>query len=509
MKKLLLPLMVFLAAMLLCTSSLAESYTFTSIKATVEMSDDYIVLTPDNLKSYEDWLTSRETTLEQTQKDFEDRGVLLQGWTSDDSACFEITAIQTETSQGIFDVNEQSETVRATYRKSFFPNNDYEAEGYEYLSSDWKRTDNGRYLILKYNFRENGELVYRAYARRTIRNGYEICLAMKVYGRSLAGTDNAALNRLWNTFSYTEILPMSAQASAKLSLTSTPPAETCEASFTLTGTAAQGLELTAVAMGLNSPDPTVFTYTVGKNGKVKMPITLPKEGVFLITLTGKIGGVDALELAYPVTYQRTLLAVDIKTEIPDQVTTDEFRLSGTSVPGASAQLIVNGKNYKKKVAANTKWFFDIDTSEEGTYDVVLVFAKKGLVDRRFTYSFSRQWTDEDMLKQMSKSAIKPAYDKLIANVDKYVDRVMTYRAYVLSVSESGAKWSVQMALNKKGDDYANLLIVSSQDKPSVAQGERVRLYGKFTGMSSPVSNEDGTTGASYPCFDLMLFEGLE
>lgn len=510
MKRLLLSLLILSAlAMLLCAPALAESYTFDAIKATIEIDGEYVILTPDNLKSYEDWLQTRDTTLEDEQKDFESRGVLLQVWATSLDSCFEITARQTEKSEAIFDANEQDETVRRAYRLGFYPDNDYEAEGYTYTASDWKKTAQGRFLILKYTYRDNSEIVYRALGRRTIRNGYEIDLSMKVYGRAIKNTDNTTLNKLWDKFKFTQILPMTPQASAKMNLTVTPPAETCENKFTIEGTAAPGLELTAVAMGLNSPNPAVFTYTVGKNGKIKMPITLPKEGVFLLTLTGKINGADALEIAYPVTYQRTLLAVDIKTEIPEVVTADTLRISGTSLPGASIQLLVNGSNTKKKVAANTKWYVDIDTSQEGTYDVVLVFSKKGLEDRRFTYSFTRQWSNADMLKHLKKSAIKPSYANLVKKNDQYLDKIVGYKAYVMGISEAGSEWMIQMALTKKNDLYYNIIIVSSTEQPTVRQGERVTMYGKSVGMTVPENDEDGKEGQAYPCFELVIFESIE
>lgn len=55
--------------------------------------------------------------------------------------------------------------------------------------------------------------------------------------------------------------------------------------------------------------------TVGANGKFKMPVTLPKEGVYLLTLTGENQGEDVVELAYPVTYSRTLLPVVLKNDV--------------------------------------------------------------------------------------------------------------------------------------------------------------------------------------------------
>ena len=47
--------------------------------------------------------------------------------------------------------------------------------------------------------------------RRTIRNGYEIDFDMQIYGRSTTNKDNTNLNKIWETFTFVEVLPPAAQ----------------------------------------------------------------------------------------------------------------------------------------------------------------------------------------------------------------------------------------------------------------------------------------------------------
>ena len=506
MRKLVFSLVLALVV-LLCGIAAAETLTFDPIKATVEMTDAYVVLTPQNLSSFEDWLAAHGKTLDSTQQDFEQRGVLMQGWNSDGDACLELTALETEQSKTWFDIDQQPESVRRAYRLSHYPNNDFSDAGYDYTVSEWKKVAAGRFLILRYTKRTDGVVDHRGFARRTIRNGYEITLDMKVYGRSASNKDNAALNTVWNTFAFTELLPLSLTASAKLNITTVPPTETSDSSFNIEGTAAPDVELTAVVMGLSAPDPVLFTVVVPKNGKFKLPIKLSREGVFLITLTASVGGEDAAEMAYPVTYQRTLLAVNTTTEVPDVVTSDTLRIAGTSVPGAQIQLIVNETSTKKHVAANSKWFVDIDTSAEGTYDVVLVFSKKGLADRRFTYGFTRKWSEADMLSQLAKEAIKPAYKVLCNKIDGYDGRVMGYKAYVVTISQAGEDWIAQLALTKKNGKYSDIILVTCPEEPAIKPDQRVLMYGTCAGMSVPGDASDASS--SYPCFDLLVFDELQ
>ena len=496
------------AIALLCVPAMAETYVLDDIRSTVDVPDSYIVLTPGNLSVYADWLASRGTSEEATASDMATRGVQLQCWTSEYDACFELTAVQTDQSKNIFDVNEQTTAVRGQYRLSHYPNNDFAAEGYEFSSADWKNTDEGRFLVMRYLKRNSGEIEYRGFMRRTIRNGYEITLDMRVYGRALTNKDNTALNKIWDAFHFVEVLSLPPAASAKINITKAPPIETNEASFTLEGTAAQGVKLTAVVMRLSNPDPTLFEVTVGKSGKFKLPIKLPKEGVFMITVTGEYQGEDVVELAYPVTYQHTLLMVNVTSAVPETTTGGTLSILGDSVAGASIQVFVNNESYlHKKVTAAGKFKIDIDTAAEGVYDIVLAFSKQGLSDRRVSYTVTRQWSETDTIKKLAKDAINPGYTNLVKKIAGYDGRIMGYKAYLLSSSSSGDEWILKMALTKKGDNYSGIILVTTSEEPLFAIGTRVMMYGTCVGMSIPA--EDDTNAESYPCFELLLFTSLE
>lgn len=509
MRKLLKYALILLLA-LLARPALAEIHVLDDLRATVEIPESYIQLTSSNLSSNAQWLESRGLTADAVRKDFEERGVLFQCWTEEYDACFELTALQTDQSTNIFDVNEQETTVRGAYRLMHYPENAFTNEGYNFSSADWKNTPSGRFLILRYIKRDGGEIVHRGLMRRTIRNGYEITFDMQVFGRSVTNKDNTALNKIWDTFKFVEILPLPPAASAKINITDMPPTETNSDSFTIEGTAAKGVELTAVVMGLSYPTPINSKVEVGSSGKFKLPIKLPKEGAFVITMFGEYGGEVVWELdpPYSVTYHRTFLAVNVTTPIPTVITADSFTILGTSEPGASIQVFLNNNEMiMKKVTAAGKFKIDIDTSAEGTYELLLVFSKKGLADRRIPYTFERKWSEADMLKELKSQAIKPSHATLIKKIKGYEGRIMGYKCYMLSAKQSGDTWIAEMALTKKGDEYSGIIWVACDEKPDIPIGGRITMYGTCVGMSVP--NDEDETQASYPCFELLLFVSLE
>jgi hypothetical protein len=507
MRKLLFGLLILWLAFF-ALPALAETYVLDEILAAVDIPDSYITLTPHNLSGYTQWLESRDLSAEDVAADFASRGVLLQCWSEETDVCVEITAVQHEKSLLLFDVNEQDSSVRGSYRVSHYPNNAYETEGYTFSSSDWKNTPSGRFLILRYMMRDGGEIAHRGLMRRTIRNGYEITFDMKVIGRNVTNKDNSELNKIWNTFRFVEILPLPPAASAKINITKAPPNETNSANFTIEGTASRDVKLTAVVMGLSYPTPVLSDVEVGASGKFKLPIKLPKEGVFLVTITGEYSGEDVIELAYPVTYQHTLLTVNIDKPIGDSVTTPSVTVQGTCEPSASIQVLVNNELVAtKRSTAAGKFKIDIDTSAEGPYEVVLVFSKKNLADRRVVYTFNRVWTEADMIKELRSQAIKPGYATLVNNIAGYDGRIMGYKCYMVDVTEAGGEWIARMALTRRGEEYRSVILVVCGEEPRTPVGEQVMMYGTCVGMSLPA--EDDETQMSYPCFELLLFAAIE
>lgn len=502
-----LPLLV-LMMVLFCAPALAETYLFDSLRGSMDIPDDYIVLTPENLPDYASWLEAQGTSMDEKSADFQRRGVLVQAWSREMDACFELRANQNDETQLIFDVNEQSSEIRGKYRTGHYPNNLY--EGYNFTASEWKNTDEGRFLVLRYSRKESGEILYKGCMRRTIRNGYEIDFDMQIYGRNVTDKDNSNLNKIWDTFHFAEVLELPPLASARINLTAVPPEETNSKDITIAGTASSGVKFTAVVMGLSYPEPIVADVEVGKEGKFSLPIRLPREGVFLITLTGEYQDEEVVELAYPVTYQSSLLAVNFTAKPGSVVTADQVEFKGSAEPGASIQVFVDGEPaFTKKVTTAGKFAFEVKVDDEGSHDISLVFSKKNLADRRFSFEFARKWTEQDTMEYLSKQSISPSYTQLQSKMKEYEGRIMAYRSYIVDIGESGDEYIIKMALNRKEGKYSNMILVTTDEIPSFDVGQRVMMYGTCEGMSLSTGTEGEQEDESYPCFALLLFATLE
>ena len=117
---------LFIAAvaflLLFTLSAQAEIHVLDEVYGTIDIPETYpIVITPKNLDVYATWLENHGKDPEATRNDLISRGVLLQCWAEDENTCLEITAVQNDRTIGIFNVNQQSEDMRASYRLSHYP----------------------------------------------------------------------------------------------------------------------------------------------------------------------------------------------------------------------------------------------------------------------------------------------------------------------------------------------------------------------------------------------------
>ena len=495
----------------ICVSASAEiEYAFDDVSAKLTLADTYIVLTPENLSQHQEFIEGLGKTADGLETDFAERGVLLQAWQPDKDACLEVTAVQDENAVAYFDMDQQTNKVRNAYRASHLKDQKYKDQGYSIKSADWKKqTKGGRFLRLKYK-RTVGDTVYWGYAARAIRNGYTFTLDYQVYNRGLRAKDQVALNKVANSVEFVSVLPAEDQSAGLVSFSAVPPAETNTGVFTVEGSCTPEAKLIGVVMRwASSADPSRFETTAKKSGSFKLPVTLPEEGIWLMTLTVEVNGsVIAEEVFDTTTYNKTLLPVALDSPVPEQLTGDELLLSGKTSKGVTVQcIVVNGTNtYDKTVRTNGtgKFKFTVSTALEADYDITLVFSKKNYDTRRLNYTARRSLSDADLRAKQKANAIKPAYKTLTDKLDLYTGRSMHYPVYIADVQQVGDEWVVYGALNKtKKGEYINLLVIVCEENPGFEIGSQHTMYGLCTG-SYQVQTEEETV--YYPSFDLLFWE---
>lgn len=479
----------FLVALtLLCLAAvfpaLAEQYSFDAFHAALSLPDGVYetVLTPQNLASHEAFIQLKGGTVEGWAADFKARGIWLQAYDQDTDRVLVVTALEDVDGQRYFDINAAGTNVRADYRKSHGKNGAWSVLGYHYDSISWKNFSSGRFLQLRYSYRQGGELVCRGFQRRTIRNGHTITLDMQVYGRNVSGADNTALNKVFDTFAFSQVQPVP-ELPITLAETATAPIETNQRSFTMKGETKGGAKMSAVVMSFTDTQGQVFSATADKNGKYSLPIELPREGNYLMTLTVEYQGLESLSKSYSITYQEGLLPAVITAPPPDIFPQDSFTLMGTTEAGVDLTLSVNGAETKKKTGRDGGFSFKINTASEGGYSINLTLSKKGFNDRNFSYNASRLISQQAKDEALRLKATSPPYAQMAASPENYDGQLLTYTGYLVSKEDVSGEWILRFALEKTQTGFADEMIVTAESDPGLAAGSRVRIYGSLVGKN--------------------------
>ena len=99
--------------------------------------------------------------------------------------------------------------------------------------------------------------------------------------------------------------------------------------------------------------------------------------------------------------------------------------------------------------------------------------------------------------------MKPAYSTLTKKLTGYTGRNMGYELFASEIIPSGDEWIIFMGMNKTKTAYKNIVVVMTDEEPTFAVGDKVKMYGECIGAYE-VTSEDGTK--SYPCFQLHFWE---
>ncbi len=282
------------------------------------------VLTPDNLKDNGPFILSRGGTVEEWEAEFKTKGILMKAYDDKNRRLLVVTGLQDEDGQRFGDIDLQTADTRAAYRAIYSKGGAYEALGYRVDSAEWKNFKQvGRFLMLKYSYRQGGEVIHRGFARRTVKNGLSIMVDMQVFGRTLKAGDNTALNKVFDTLVFTGNVGEGVAMPVFLNESSTAPKETNKAGFTMSGMTRSGAKLTATLLSFSNTTPANFTAQADAKGNYSLPVTLSGDGVYMLTLLVEAEGLEPLEKTYSINYGRNLLPVEFKTQLPETLTEDK------------------------------------------------------------------------------------------------------------------------------------------------------------------------------------------
>lgn len=505
--------LLLLTAILLMGSAYADEYSFGSIFMSLSVSNDYeLVVTPESLEANSDAVQARGYTVEGLRQQFQDEGILLMAFDDDKDRVFVVTAVQDEQSQSLYDINEQSSNVRATYRTNHSNGTYCGALGYKFETCEWKNfgNDQGRFLMLKYVLRKDGAVAHKGLWRRTIRNGYTITLDMRAMGRSVTSGDITALNKIQDTVSFSAVTG-APEAPLTMAFTAPPPSVSNTDTFTIKGSTRAGASVRAAFYSFRQSDKaTIVTTTADSKGAFALEITLPSQdlynGIVTSTINEGLENEETVDQTFSVEYDEGLLPISFTSDFPAEFTGDSFKYTGTTLTGVTIQVNVNGENTTKKTGNNRTFSFTVDTSKEGTYKIQVTFTKKDYDTRIIDYVVERSMNEEERRAYIHGQSISPEYATLSSKTDNYIGKIVRYNGYITGVEEVGGEWVISFATKKSGEKYANIVMVTSDAAVSYPVGTQLLLYGTVDGQHFTYVDEK--TNLITPRVKLLYFDEL-
>ena len=475
------------------------------------------VLTPDNLQANQAFIFSRGGTVEEWQEEFKTQGILLKAYDDSNKRVLEVTGLADEDGQRYGDIDLQSADTRAEYRSLYQKDGAFANKGYRVESAEWKNFKNiGRFLMMRYSFRQDGEVIHRGFARRSVKNGLSIMIDMQVYGRTLKAGDNTALNKVFDSLSFTGNVGEGAIATPVfLNESASAPMETNQPNFTMKGMTRSGAKLTATVMSFTSNTPANFTAEADAKGNYTLPIQLSSEGIYMMNLSVQSDGLEPLEKTYSITYGRNLLPVEITLQLPENISHVKYTSSRMTQSGVTDQMILNGYNTSKRTGSNGSFSFNVNTKAEGTYQLKLIFEKKGFDARIFDFTAIKGTAQQrimvpgngiDALPSSQGEALSPSYTELIAKADIYDGKLLTYDGFITGIQEQAGDYILSIALRKAVTGYADTIKAVMDKAPDFTAQDKVRVYGLLEGVGS---GEDASMDLSYPLLRVQSITLLE
>jgi len=505
-------MLILTACLLLGVSAYADTYDFSSIYMLLDVPNGVYETqwTPETLEQNASSVEAKGYTVAEMEQLFYDQGILLMAFDDDKDRVFVVTAVQDEQSKTLFNINDQTAAVRATYRKNHSNGTFMGSLGYKFESCEWKNfgEDQGRFLMLKYVLRNNGKVVHKGLLRRTVRNGYTITLDMRSMGRNVSSGDITALNKIQNTVSF-KTGSAAPEAPLTMAFTAPPPAVTNDAEFTIKGSTRAGAKVRAAFYSFrNSGKATVVTTTADSKGAFKLEIVLPAQDLYngIVTSTvneGKENEATAEE-TFSIEYDEGMLPISFTNDFPAEFTADSFKYTGTTLTGVTIQLNVNGENTTKKTGNNRTFSFNVNTSKEGTYKIQVTFTKKNYDTRVIDYVIERPMSEEDRKAYTRDVAKAPDYSVLSSKTDKYIGTVVRYKGYITDIKEVGGEWVITFATRKNSGKYGNIIMVTTEKEVLHELGSELTMYGTVDGQHYTYVDEKNSL--VNPRVELIFFE---
>lgn len=495
-----------LLALCLCPAALAQQIVMEDSGVAMEFPDPWLVLSPSTVRMYGAILQDAGMDADGMARRYAQDGVVCEAWSPDGTECLRLSVTADERSLRLHDIERATDSERKSL-KELFANNRYEAQksNVRYQSASWTTHPSmGRFLLTRYTVKENDEVTGRGLQYFTIRNGANYTIDWYLTGRRLTNADLSWFrqNVLEKFFFTVQIDPPPLPVTLNTSL----PVETGNAVLTLEGTASPNAGLTLSCTDGESEEQVLSVGAANADGSFTLNFELEAAGIYALTLTAEKEGYMPTALSGQLTYEPRLLPVNFD-RLPDgEVTSDTTQLSGTTIAGATLQLLSDKGVTKKRVGSSGTFSFELTTKDAGEHSYTLVVTLDGYDQRRIPIQFTRVITEAQRIQQIKDSAERISYANLQKHSDQHLGAVMRLSGQVSAVTEgTGGAWFIRMNISRNSaGEWGSPVLISCTENPGIERGSSIVVYAAVAQpyLEQSESGEDVNT----PGFTFILWE---
>lgn len=500
--------MIFCTLFVLCLGfsfASAQNFSMPSVYATLEFPDDWLILTPASVGLYEQVLRE-EYGLDSAEMEAEFRanGVVAEGRNEDFSENLRLIVTEDERSQRIFDIANTSRREQTAIASTFTDGEVWKLANIRYQEANWiNHPTMGRFLFLRYNRMEDEEIAERGIQYFTIRNGKNYFLEQTIAGRRLTNKDLNAFKQVLAGFLFTETLEQPPQPIV-LEVDGGLPTETGNGVLQITGKTAPSAGLVLMAAEGEEALAVLSVGSANKSGTFELNADLPKEGTFRLVLTASVDGMEDAEVIGSIYYQQGLLPINLEN-LPSngEYYEDVFEVTGTAPSGTQLQLLTDTGRQQRKVGSTGRFSFAVDTSKEGLYSMTLAATRKNYKERRLSVSFTRVYTEDQLLQQMMDGAVSLSYQQMTEAAPAHVGETVKVSGQVLEESEGEGEgvWFLRVYMTREKKEWKHPMVINMSQSYELLAGQEVQLYGE---LSMPYTEAD-EAGVEYlvPTMELL------
>lgn len=501
----LLALALFLA---LCVPACAQTIEMESAYLRFDYPDSWLVVSPQLARVYAPLLEQAGIDAQALGEEMAQQGVHSRAYSEDFSQHMSVLTRADELSEEIFDIEGITDAQRKTLRSRAENNQLWETTGCRAQDVEWQKEGGVYWLYIHYTKTYSDQIIGRGLRYITVRNGMYVMLDWQISSGRFGNRDLSSFRARTQTLQITQALEEPVRTAA---LSAVIPAETTVGDLIIEGRTTAGATLVAETPDGNGGMELLSVGQAGSGGSFKLLVPLEKEGVYEITLTASMEGMNDASVSGTVTYSAKTLPVSIEGIEEGGVTTvtqDTTKIAGQTLAGVQMQLVTPFGVSKKRAGESGAFSFELSTDEAGEYKYTLILSRDGFDQRRFSFTLVRVMTDDQERAAIRSSAVKISYKQLQRDLDENRGKVMNLYGPVTQVSSSGGWYYIRMQFNKAADGtWYNPVVIVAKEDMGAKEGDMLTVAAEVSGVFEE-QDADGEP-VNVPRFDLIFVDKVE